>query len=113
MRYLAGIFALLTAAAGWYYLFYSRAAHRLSGVEEPAVNERRIRLRRVSGLAMVLLGAFLFAGTYAFENPRQTPGAFLGVWLTVFVLLVVIVVLAMVDVRLTRRMRARQRGSRS
>ena len=113
MRYLAGIFALLTAAAGWYYLFYSRAAQRLSGIEDQALNDRRVRLRRVGGVAMVLLGAFFFAGSYAFDDPRQTPGAFLGVWTAVFGLLIVIVVLAMLDVRLTRRMRqqrSRQRG---
>ena len=113
MRHLAGIFALLTGAAGWYYLFYSRAAHRLSGVEDEAINGRRVRLRRVGGVAMVLLGAFFFAGSYGFDNPKQTPGAFLGVWLTVFALLILIVVLAMIDVRLTHRLRSRQRGSRS
>ncbi|CAA9435225.1 MAG: hypothetical protein AVDCRST_MAG64-3759 [uncultured Phycisphaerae bacterium] len=113
MRYLAGIFALLTGAAGWYYLFYSRAAHRLAGVEDDRLNGRRVRLRRVGGVAMLLLGAFFFAGSYAFDDPKQTPGAFLGVWVTVFALLLVIVVLAMVDLRLTRRLRSRQRGSRS
>ena len=29
MRYLPGILSLLIAVAGWHYLFYSRAAHRL------------------------------------------------------------------------------------
>ena len=113
MGYLAGIFALLTGAAGWYYLFYSRAAHRLSDIEDERLNARRVRLRRVGGVAMLLLGGFLFAGFYNLDNAAQSPGAFLGVWVTVFALLIVIVVLAMIDVRLTHRLRrARQRGFR-
>ena len=107
MRHLAGIFALLTGAAGWFYLFYSRAAHRLSGIEDERLNARRIALRRVGGVAMLLLGGFFFAGFYAFENPHETPTAFLAVWLTVFALLVVLVILALIDLRLTRQLRRR------
>ena len=105
MTYLAGIFALLTGAAGWFYMFYSRAAHRLSGIEDQRLNERRVALRRVGGVAMFLLGAFFFAGFYAFEDPRGSPGAFLAVWLAVFGLLILIVVLGMIDLRLTHRIR--------
>lgn len=105
MTYLAGIFALLTGAAGWFYIFYSRAAHRLSGIEDQRLNDRRVALRRVGGVAMFLLGAFFFAGFYAFEDPKNSPGAFLAVWVTVFVLLILIVVLGMIDLRLTRRIR--------
>jgi drug/metabolite transporter (DMT)-like permease len=106
MRHLAGIFALLTGAAGWFYLFYSRAAHRLSGIEDQRLNARRIALRRVGGVAMLLLGGFFFAGFYALEDPHHKPAAFLAVWLSVFALLVILVVLALVDVGLTRRLRA-------
>jgi hypothetical protein len=113
MRYLAGIFALLTAAAGWYYLFYSRAAGRLSNVEDQRLNERRVRLRRIGGIGMVLLGGFFFAGIYGLEEPGWSPGTLMGIWLTVFVLLLVIVILAMIDLRLTYRLRARQKGSRT
>lgn len=105
MRHLAGIFALLTGAAGWFYLFYSRAAHRLHGIEDQRINARRIALRRVGGVAMLLLGGFFFAGFYAFEDPHQTPTAFLAVWLTVFALLAALVVLALIDLRLTRQLR--------
>jgi hypothetical protein len=112
MAYLAGIFALLTGAAGWYYLFYSRAAERLSDVEDERINARRVRLRRAGGVAMLMLGGFLYAGFRTLDNPNQSPGAFLGVWLAVFTLLAVLVVLALIDVRLTHRLRARQRGSR-
>jgi drug/metabolite transporter (DMT)-like permease len=105
MRYLAGIFALLTGAAGWFYLFYSRGAHGLSGIEDQRLNGRRIALRRVGGLAMLLLGGFFFALFYAFEDPHRQPALFLGVLVAVFLLLIVLVVLAMIDVRLTRRLR--------
>lgn len=112
MRYLAGIFALLTGAAGWYYLFYSRAAEHLAGIEDERLNGTRVRLRRVGGAAMLLLGGFFFAGSYAIDDPKRSPGAFMGIWVTVFALLIAIVVLAMIDVRLTHRLRSRQRGSR-
>ena len=111
MRYLAGIFALLTGAAGWYYLFYSRAAHRLSGVEDQRLNDRRVGLRRLGGVAMLLLGACFFAGFYALEDPRWAPGAILGVWMAVFGLLLLLVVLAMIDLRLTYRLRRRRTAS--
>ena len=105
MTLLAGIFALLTGAAGWYYLFYSRAAQRLAVIEHQALNNRRIALRRVGGAAMLMLGGFFFAGFAAFDDPQLTPTRFLVIWLTVFALLIVIVVLALVDLRLTRRLR--------
>jgi UDP-N-acetylmuramyl pentapeptide phosphotransferase/UDP-N-acetylglucosamine-1-phosphate transferase len=108
MGYLAGIVALLTSAAGWYYLFYSRAAQHLEGVEEQAMNARRVRMRRVGGVAMLLLGAFLYAGSYPFGDPAETPAAFVAAWMTVFALLIAIVILAWIDVRLTRRMRERR-----
>lgn len=113
MHYVAGIFALLTAAAGWFYLFYSRAAHRLSGIEDQRLNDRRVALRRVGGVAMFLLGAFFFAGFYAFEDPKRTPGTFIAVWMTVFALLMIIVVLGLIDLRLTYRMRRARKDERT
>jgi hypothetical protein len=112
MRYLVGIFALLTGAAGWFYLFYSRAAHRLSEIEDQRLNDRRVALRRAGGIVMLLLGAFFFAGFVALDDPQGSPAAFAGIWLTVILLLVTLVVLAMIDLRLTSRLRARQKGSR-
>ena len=41
MRTMLSIFALLVAACGWYYLFYSRAAERLEGIEENRANRVR------------------------------------------------------------------------
>ena len=110
MKYLAGTFALLTAAAGWFYLFYSRAAQRLSDVEDQRLNARRVALRRVGGVAMLLLGGFFFAGFHGLENTGWSPRALLWVWAAVFFLLIVIVVLAMIDLRLTYRLRSRRKG---
>src|SRR5215207_2835761 len=114
MRWLVGIFALLTGAAGWFYVFYSRAAHRLAGVEDQRLNDRRVALRRVGGVVMLLLAAFFFAGFVALDKDpaEQSPTTFLLIWVTVCVLLVVLIVLAMMDVRLTGRLRARQKGLR-
>jgi hypothetical protein len=109
MRFLAGIFALLTGASGWFYLFYSRAAQRLAGIEEQRLNDRRIALRRVGGVVMLLLAGFFFAGFYAFDDPPSRPALFVSVWLAVFALLIAVVVLAMIDLRLTRKLRSRTR----
>ncbi len=112
MRYLVGIFALLTGAAGWFYIFYSRAAYRLAEIEDRKLNDRRVALRRVGGVMMLLLGGFFFAGFFALEDPHRAPKTFLAIWLTVFLLLIAIVVLAMIDLRLTHRLRSRQKGAR-
>src|SRR4051794_21059225 len=50
-----GIFALLVAAIGWYYLFYSRAAQKLGSIEEEQTNRRRGTLRRVNAVIMLLM----------------------------------------------------------
>src|SRR5688572_31967441 len=70
------IFALTVAAAGWYYMFYSQAASRLAGVESETVNRRRVRLRRLNGLMMFLLGIFFFAGFFAVDLDRPTVAFF-------------------------------------
>ena len=99
----AAILALIAGAAGWYYLFYSRAARRLAGVEASAANDRRHRLRRANGAALLALGGLFYAGFTI--NERLHSAAFLIVWAAVFVLLVVVVSLAFVDVRLTAKLR--------
>ena len=108
MRYLAGIFALLTGASGWFYLFYSRAAQRLSGIEEQRLNDQRVALRRVGGVVMLLLAGFFFTGVYALDQPGWAPLTIMFVWLAVFVLLIAVVVLALIDLRLTRKLRSRR-----
>lgn len=108
MEYLPGIFALLVAIAGWFYMFYSRAAHRLATVEDDRINRRRILLRRVGGLSMVALGACFYAGYYATDREHPTR-AFAMLWLIVLVLMMVILFLGLVDLRLTRKLREEQR----
>lgn len=105
---LTDILALLTAFAGWYYLFYSRAAHNLVRIEGDRTNRLRVRLRRVCGVCMTLLGAMLFLGVL---DRVQGEARVLAAWmLGVLILLAAIVVLACIDVRLTWKLRHR-RGS--
>ncbi len=101
--YLPAIFSLLVAAAGWFYMFYSRAAHDLTGMENDARNLRRIRLRRVGGFVMFLLAVafFVLFQPYVWNSSV----AALGMLLLVMCLLLVIVVLGLVDLRLTWQLR--------
>lgn len=105
---LSSVFSLLVAAAGWYYMFYSRAATRLAGVEDDSANKRRQRLRQLNGFTMFLLAVGVYAGLNTVD-PHSAPSAFVTVWLAVFALLLVIVLLAMFDLRLTWRLRHRRR----
>lgn len=100
----AAIFSVVVAAAGWFYMFYSRAAQRLHEVEGTATNRRRVRLRRANGLAMFLLAVCIFAGSWTF-NPDKAPGTWVLVWLAAMVLVLVIVVLGFLDIRLTAKLR--------
>ena len=107
MQWLPAIFALLAGAAGWYYLFYSKAAHSLRSVEGQRINNQRMRLRRINGLMMLLLAIAFFAG-FRTVDEKHSPVAFLLVWLAVLLLLAIVVVLAMVDLRLTMKLRSRR-----
>jgi drug/metabolite transporter (DMT)-like permease len=107
MPWIPDIFALLVAAAGWYYMFYSRAAHKLEGVENAELNLKRIRLRRIGGFVMMLFAVLFFAGFNTID-PKRHPALFLALWGVAFVLLGAMVVLALVDIRLTARLRRRQ-----
>ena len=104
MGSLPGWFSLLVGVAGWYYLFYSRAASKLGGIESEPINRQRARLRRLGGFVMLLLAIAMYAGFYTFD-PKRSPVAFMLVWSTVFVLLLLIVFLAFLDLRLTARLR--------
>lgn len=97
-------FSLFCGIAGWFYLFYSKAAAALGQIETPGRNALRISLRRVCGGAMVLLGVGFFAGFHSVDE-HQTPRAYLAVWLSVIVLLALIILLAAIDVRLTWKLR--------
>lgn len=109
MTVIPTIFSLLVAIAGWYYMFYSRAAARLSGIENDELNRQRIRLRRVGGFFMLLLAAFFFAGFHSFDLSRPPTTAFFFVWLIVFLLLGTILLLGLIDLRLTLKLRRSRR----
>jgi hypothetical protein len=108
MAALTSIFSLLVGAAGWYYMFYSRAALKLGGVEGERRSRVRHRFRQANGFVMFLLAIALYAG-FNSVDPATSAQAFVTVWFSVFVLLLVIVLLAMVDVRLTWGLRHARR----
>jgi hypothetical protein len=105
MNPLAAILSILTGVAGWYYLFFSKAADQLADLEDQRLNRRRNRLRRVGGGVMLLLAVGLYVGFYAADD-RTNPWLFVIVWSAVMILIVLLVVLALLDVRLTYRLRA-------
>lgn len=107
VTYLPAILSLLTGIAGWFYLFYSKAAQALGGVEEQRLNNRRIRLRRIGGMVMLALAVLMYLGWYAVSlDPPSLTAAW--VWLTVLVLLGILSLLALADMRLTLRLRRRR-----
>ena len=107
MHHLSTVLALLIGIAGWYYLFYSRAAEKLAGVESHRLNRLRVWLRRAGGIVLLLLAPVFFAG-FNTVDPGDDPDTFVAIWVSVMVLLGVNVLLAMVDVGLTWKLR-RQR----
>jgi len=98
-----GIFSLLCGITGWFYLFYSKAAAKLVVIEPSPRNALRIRLRRVCGGAMFLLGIACFVGFNAVDE--RSPGAYLAVRLGVMFLLLVIILLVAADIGLTWKLR--------
>lgn len=104
MRHLPGILALLIAIAGWFYMFYSHAAANLGGVEDAALNVKRIRMRRVGGFVMLLLAVAFFMLFYTFDSDDQAV-QFVVTLLAVLVLLCMILVLGLIDLRLTLKLR--------
>ena len=104
MGSIPGIFSLLVGVAGWYYLFYSRAAEKLVGIEAIEINRQRSRLRRMGGFCMLLLAVCMYAGFYTFD-PKHSAVAFTMTWITVFFLLFLIVLFALLDIRLTAKLR--------
>ena len=103
MEKIPAIFCLCTATAGWFYLFYSRSAHRLAVVEHKLVNLARIRLRRIGASAMILL-AVAFAVGYYGTNVREPTATFAVAWLCVLLLLPVLLGIGLADLRLTRKL---------
>lgn len=103
---LPAIFALLVAIAGWFYLFYSRAAANLSSVESQTINRLRVRLRRTGGLMMIVLAVAFYAACVALDRQNmRSAAAYLGI---VLLLLVAILVFGLIDLNLTRKVRRSQ-----
>jgi len=105
------ILALMVAGSGWYYMFYSRAAHRLERIEDRRINLSRIRCRRANGGLLSLMGILIFLGSQPRFEPLSHPRTFISIWTAVMFLLLVVVILAMIDLRLTLKLR-RQRQER-
>ena len=104
MRTLPAIFALLVGAIGWYYLFYSKAASRLGGIEEQRANHLRGLLRRINAILMLLLAVGIALGMYKFD-PDRNKVEFALTWSAVMFVLLAVVVLGLIDVRLTWKLR--------
>jgi L-asparagine transporter-like permease len=104
MTPLVATFSLLVAAAGWFYLFYSKSAARLAHAEAPKDNLRRVICHRINGVAMLFLGPLFYIGLVTL-NPDAHPKLFLLIWLAVLLLLALIMILVLVDLRLTIKLR--------
>lgn len=102
MQWLASTLSLLIAIAGWYYLFQSRAAHKLTGVENAQINSRRIILRRVAGFTLLLLATLFYIGISTIDHP-QTPSSFVYIWMGILGLLIVVLILGFIDMQYTLR----------
>ncbi|MGE5608650.1 MAG: hypothetical protein ACM359_05325 [Bacillota bacterium] len=105
---LQSVFALLVAAAGWHYMFYSRAASQLASAEGNAINRWRLRFRRVGGAILFLLAVCFFAGFHAVD-PDYPTRAFVLIWISVILLLATIIALGIMDLILTLRLLRRLR----
>ncbi len=101
--YLPTLFSLVVAAAGWFYMFYSRAAQNLAEVENAPLNRRRVRMRRVGGFMMFVLAVAFFVGFQPYVWHSELIA--LGVWSLVMLLLLAIVILGLVDLRITWQLR--------
>jgi uncharacterized membrane protein len=106
MYYLPEIFAFLVAAAGWFYMFYSRAASNLSAVESNGVNQLRVRLRRIGGFVMMLLAVAFYVGCIAVEREQAVAAGIL--LLAVFLLMCTVLFLGFVDLKLTNKIRRQE-----
>jgi hypothetical protein len=106
----ADILALACGVAGWFYLFYSKAAAKLAGIESARRNSLRVALRRVCGAALVVLGAAFYAGFNIDEH--RNPGAYLGVWSAALLLLLIIIILVAADLSFTFKLRRERKPER-
>ena len=111
MQELIGIFALLVAAVGWYYLFYSRATQKLESIEEARTNRQRGMLRRINAIVMLLMAVGIATATFRFI-PEKFPQEWAVTWVIVIALLLLCVTLGLIDLRLTMKLRQQLRERR-
>jgi hypothetical protein len=111
VKYLPGIFALLVGISGWFYLFYSKAAKNLSGIEDPRLNQQRTYLRRTNAVLMLALAVCFVVLMYR-SIPQERAVEAAAMLAMIVALLLAILVLALIDVRLTAKLRARLRERR-
>jgi UDP-N-acetylmuramyl pentapeptide phosphotransferase/UDP-N-acetylglucosamine-1-phosphate transferase len=106
MHALAASLSILCGAAGWFYLFHADRNAGLVGIEQAGRNRLRSVLRRVGGLAMLLLGAMFYVAFRLTPMQQGEPvrGAAMA-WLAVFALLALVILLGGCDVYLTARLR--------
>jgi hypothetical protein len=97
------IFAVLVAASGWHYLFFSGAARRLQAVEGPGNHRVRIMLRRFNGVMIIVMAVLFFAGSQPWMEQR--PISYMCVWFGVMALLFFIIMGAFIDIRLTVKLK--------
>ena len=102
---------LMIAAAGWYYLFYSRAAQRLSAIEAADANRWRVLLRRTNGLLMLALAGAVYIAA-ASQIPDKSPALAGGLLLGIVLLLGLCVLLGWIDIRMTMNLRNRRRDKK-
>ncbi len=104
MSFLPAIFALIVAAAGWFYIMHASRATSLQQFEAASDNRLRIRLRRIGGGLMIALAIAFYVG-YLTAERKGDAWIMLACMAVVVLLLPVILFLAYVDLRLTRKMR--------
>lgn len=108
LKWVPAIFSLWVAAAGWYYMFYSKAASRLSGIENDAANRRRVRLRQTNGFVILLLAMCFYAGLVTFDIDRPNVSLFVVWVMAVLLLLCTTMTLGLADLRLTLKLKRDQ-----
>ena len=105
------ILCLMIGAAGWYYLFYSRAAQRLGAIEAADANRWRVLLRRLNGLLMLALAGLVYIAA-ATDIPEKSPSLAAGLLFAIVAVLGLCVLLAWIDIRMTINLRNRRRGDK-
>lgn len=106
----AAIVSAFIAIAGGFYLFNVGSAQQLMAIEGDQNNAYRMRLRRCNGAVMLVMAVVIYAGMHALDNNALRGGMAAAWLLTIAILIGVVVVLALVDLRLTAKLRSKNRS---